>query len=638
MRVGFDAKRIFHNNTGLGNYGRDIIRGLHEHTPVSKLILYNTKPSRIKRLEALDKTEVRYPKGWFWNKFYSIWRLGPVSRQILEDGIDIFHGLSGETPTGLKKMNIPTIVTIHDLIFLSHPHYYSLIDRIIYKKKFQHATQNADKIIAISEQTKRDIIKYLHIDERKIRVIYQGCNKAYKVGYSDTEKARVIEKFALPDEYILNVGTLQERKNALTIVKAIHGTDLHLVLIGNEKSYARKIHSYIRTFELEDQVIFLKNVPVTELAIIYQLATVFCYPSICEGFGIPIIEALYSKTPVITSVGSCFPEAGGPSSVYIDPDDENMLRSQLQRLFRDPGLRDRMVEQGHAFVQKFREDAVAEKIYEIYTSVLSERLLETESPPHKISALMITYNEKEHIDEVLKNLDFADEIIIVDSFSTDGTAETIKDHPKAKLIQRNFKNYTDQKSYALGQATHDWILFMDADERITDPLKSEILKTISRPGPKASAYYFYRVFMFKKEVLRYSGWQTDKNYRLFRKSKVHFLKERIVHETLFVDGISGYMENKLIHYSYKNYQDYKDKMIKYGQMKAQEEVQKSYEPNLYHFVLRPTYKFMNQYIFRLGILDGKKGMIISYLNALGVYVRYKELRRLRQLQNRATTS
>ncbi len=638
MRVGFDAKRIFHNNTGLGNYGRDIIRGLHEHTPVSKLILYNTKPSRIKRLEPLAKAEIRYPRGWLWNTFSSIWRLGPVSRQILEDRIHIFHGLSGETPTGLRKMDIPTVVTIHDLIFLSHPHYYSLIDRIIYKRKFQHATRNADKIIAISEQTKRDIIKYLHIDDRKIRVIYQGCNKAYKERYSNSEKAQVIEKFGLPVEFILNVGTLQERKNALTIVKAIRDTKLHLVLIGNEKTYARKIHAYIRSNSLENQVIFLKNVPVRELAIIYQLATVFCYPSICEGFGIPIIEALYSKTPVITSVGSCFPEAGGPASVYIDPENADILRSELQRLFMDPELRKQMAEQGHAFVQKFRDDVVAEKIHEIYTSVLSERLLETECPPRKISALMITYNEIEHIDEVLENLDFADEIIIVDSFSNDGTAEKIKKHPKAKLIQRNFKNYTDQKSYALQQASNDWILFMDADERITTPLKTEILKTISRPGPKASAYYFYRVFMFKKEVLRYSGWQTDKNYRLFRKSKVHFLKERIVHETLVVDGISGSMQNKLIHYSYKNYGDYKEKMIKYGMMKAQEEVQKSYEPNLYHFVLRPTYKFLNQYIFRLGILDGKKGMIISYLNALGVYVRYRELRRLRQLQNRTTLS
>ncbi len=632
MRVGFDAKRIFHNDTGLGNYGRDVIRMLHEYTPIQKYLLYNTKPASVTRLEPLPHTEIKYPKGWFWNLFSSIWRLGPVTRQAAEDQIDIFHGLSGETPIGLKKRGIASIVTIHDLIYLSHPHYYSLFDRIIYKRKFQHATRNTDKIIAISEQTKRDIIKYLHVDEDKIEVVYQGCNKAYKAAYSTSEKKQVAQKFGLPDEFILNVGTLQERKNALLIVQAIRGTDMNLVLIGNEKSYARKIHAYIEAHNLNQQVIFLKNVPVKELAIIYQLATVFCYPSFCEGFGIPIIEALYSNTPVITSIGSCFPEAGGPDSIYTDPNDLEMLRSNLKLLFRDPGIRKQMAQSGLEFVQRFSDEKVADNLYGIYQSVFDVEEKESLAIPKKLSALMITFNEIEHIDAVLENLDFADEIIIVDSFSTDGTVERIKAHPKAKLIQRAFKNYTDQKSFALTQATHDWVLFMDADERITEALKKEIEDTLKYRSSKASAYYFYRVFMFKDEVLRFSGWQTDKNYRLFRKSKVHFLQERIVHETLVVDGKSDYMENKLIHYSYNNYYDYKNKMIKYGQMKAQEEVQKSYKPNPYHFVLRPLYKFFNQYILRLGILDGKKGMIISYLNALGVYARYRELRRLKKEQ------
>lgn len=632
MRVGFDAKRIFHNDTGLGNYGRDVIRVLHEYTPIDKFLLYNTRPSVVTRLEPLPNTEIKYPKRWLWKKLSSIWRLGAVTRQAAEDNIDIFHGLSGETPTGLKKRGIASIVTIHDLIFLSHPHYYSLFDRIIYKRKFQHATRNTDKIIAISEQTKRDIIRYLNVDEDKIEVVYQGCNKAFKVQYNTSEKRMVVEKFNLPEEFILNVGTLQDRKNALSIVQAIRGTFMHLVLIGNEKSYARKIHAYIDAHKLHEQVIFLQNVPVKELAIIYQLAKVFCYPSFCEGFGIPIIEALYSKTPVITSIGSCFPESGGPDSIYIDPNDQEVLRSKLLMLFNNPEIRTLMAESGHAFVQKFSDEEVAENIYKIYKSVVSEEERKVIPVPRKLSALMITFNEIEHIDAVLDNLSFADEIIIVDSFSTDGTVERIRSHPKAKLIQRVFKNYTDQKSFALTQASHDWVLFMDADERVTEPLRKEILNTLKYRSTKASAYFFYRVFMFKDQVLHFSGWQTDKNYRLFRKSKVHFLQERIVHETLVVDGKSDLMENKLIHYSYKNFYDYKSKMIKYGQMKALEEVQKSYKPNLYHFLLRPLYKFFNQYILRLGILDGKKGMIICYLNALGVYTRYQELKRLKKLQ------
>ncbi|QCW99349.1 glycosyltransferase [Aggregatimonas sangjinii] len=249
---------------------------------------------------------------------------------------------------------------------------------------------------------------------------------------------------------------------------------------------------------------------------------------------------------------------------------------------------------------------------------------------NKISALLITFNEIANIDEVLENIQFADEIIVVDSYSTDGTVERIKTNSRVQLFQRPFINYTNQKSFAMKQASNDWILFLDADERLTDALKNEVLLTVNSENA-AEAYMFYRTFMFQKKILRFSGWQSDKNFRLFRKSKASFTKDRIVHETLNVDGKTDVLNHKLIHYSYTNYEDYKGKMIKYGQMKAQEEFEKNYKPNLYHFTLRPAYRFFNHYFLRLGFLDGKKGIIISYLNALGVYSRYKELKRLRQI-------
>ena len=250
----------------------------------------------------------------------------------------------------------------------------------------------------------------------------------------------------------------------------------------------------------------------------------------------------------------------------------------------------------------------------------------------KITALLITFNEASNIDAVLENISFADEIIIIDSYSTDGTVEKIKEHANVKLIQRPFKNFTDQKTFAMQQASNDWVLFMDADERLTDTLKNEILKTVNTEGLEPVAFMFLRTFMFKNKVLRFSGWQSDKNYRLFRKNKVHFDKGRIVHETLVVNGKSGIMKNKLIHYSYSDYDDYKGKMVKYGQMKAIEEHKKNKKAYPYHFVFRPLYKFFNHYILRLGILDGRKGMTICYLNALGVYSRYKEMKRLRALE------
>lgn len=632
MKIGFDAKRIFHNTTGLGNYGRDVIRMLHDKQEIDEFVLYNTKVPKSSKFNRLDKFSVKYPQGWFWKRFPSLWRLGQVSQQALIDCVDIYHGLSGEVPKGLKKRGIASVVTVHDLIFLSHPHYYSLFDRYIYKRKFLHAVKNTDTVIAISEQTKSDVLKYSGIDPQKVKVVYQGCSNAYKKIYSNEQKNKVAKKYGLPKSFVLNVGTLQERKNALTIVKAVHGTPNNLVIVGNEKRYAKQIREYIAKNGLTEQVLFLKNVPVEELATMYQMATVFCYPSICEGFGIPIIEALYSRVPVITSKGNCFPEAGGPDSIYIDPHNPEELRERLNLLFADPEYRAQIAEKGYSYVKRFNDNAVATNIFNVYAQVLQESGIAKDGPirKNKISALLITYNEIEHIDAVLKNLSFADEIIVVDSFSTDGTVERIKTFGNVQLIQRPFKNYTDQKSFALKQASHEWVLFNDADERVTKALREEILAIVNAETTTANAYFFQRTFMFQDEILHYSGWQSDKNYRLFKKSKVRFTEERIVHETLLVNGKSDTLNNKLIHYSYKNYEDYKEKMIKYGQMKAQEELIKGVTPNPYHFILRPMYKFLNHYVLRLGIFDGKKGLIISYLNALGVYTRYKELSRLRK--------
>ncbi|MEM8928113.1 MAG: glycosyltransferase family 2 protein [Bacteroidota bacterium] len=246
----------------------------------------------------------------------------------------------------------------------------------------------------------------------------------------------------------------------------------------------------------------------------------------------------------------------------------------------------------------------------------------------KISALLITFNEEKNIQEILENLDFADEIVVVDSFSTDQTMEIVNSFKHVKSFQRPFKNYTDQKQFALAQATYDWILFLDADERIPIGLKEEILNIVRKEKETASAYYFLRTFMFRDSILRFSGWQTDKNYRLFKKSKVRFAKDRIVHETLIVDGTSLTLKHRLIHYSYSDYESYKSKMVKYGQMKAKEEFRKGKRAKWYHILLRPAYKFLNHYLLRLGFLDGEKGIIICYLNALGVWSRCVELKKL----------
>ncbi len=246
----------------------------------------------------------------------------------------------------------------------------------------------------------------------------------------------------------------------------------------------------------------------------------------------------------------------------------------------------------------------------------------------KISALIITYNEMGYIERCLDSVAFADEIIVVDSYSSDGTYEYLTNRSRIKTLQHSFQNYTAQKSFALKQASHDWVLFVDADEVVTDNLKKEILNTVNNPTEHV-AYWFYRQFMFQDEKLHYSGWQTDKNHRLFLKDSVKFSEEKLVHEVLEVKGTSGALNEKLLHYCYKNFDDYKNKMLNYGRFKAKEAINRNDKFNYSSLLLKPAWKFVYHYFLRLGFLDGKKGIIICYLNALGDLEKYRELRKLR---------
>lgn len=251
----------------------------------------------------------------------------------------------------------------------------------------------------------------------------------------------------------------------------------------------------------------------------------------------------------------------------------------------------------------------------------------------KISALVITYNEIGYIEACLNSLSFADEIIVVDSYSTDGTYEYLRNREDVTVIQNPFKNFMAQKSFAMSKANHDWILFLDADEVIPAALKREIQETLQK-DPKTVAFKFRRQFMFKTNKLRFSGWQTDKNYRLFRKSKVRFTPSRIVHETLEIDGAVRCLREKLLHYSYKNYEDYRAKMIHYGTLKAIQEYPCNTVLKGYKYAVAPLWKFAYNFFIRLGFLDGINGLIICYLDSLTYIVRLKEFKRLEREAHR----
>ncbi len=371
MRIGYDAKRIFHNTTGLGNYSRDLVRILSTYYPDNQYFLYNPKTPRVTRLQLAKNMIVKMPTSFFSKLLPSLWRSKFITNDITKDKIDIYHGLSGELPAGIDKIPAKSVVTIHDLIFIRFPELYKPIDRKIYTKKFKKAAQIANIVVAISEQTKQDIIKFLDISSEKIQVIYQGCHHAFKQEYDEDLKKALRQKYNLPEQFLLNVGTIEERKNAFTIVKAIQNTSHKLVIVGRKTPYAQQITDFIEQHNMQNQVIFLEGLKLEELALLYQMASIFIYPSIFEGFGIPIIEAIYSKTPVITNKNGVLPEAAGKDSYFLtNVNDANEMRDIINRVISIDTTEN--IEKSYEFVQKFNDDIIAQRWYELYQKMIED--------------------------------------------------------------------------------------------------------------------------------------------------------------------------------------------------------------------------------------------------------------------------
>jgi glycosyltransferase involved in cell wall biosynthesis len=381
MRIAFDAKRAFQNNTGLGNYSRSLIEALAKNYPEHEYYLAAPKQTDMFSIVGMNNVCTITPKG-IWKPLSSLWRSKYVINDLKKLGINVYHGLSNEIPSGINDTGIKSVVTIHDLIFERYPKQYKSVDVAIYRKKFISACKYADKVIAISEQTKQDIMEFYKTPEHKIEVCYQSCNPIFEGIVTEEEKKSIRAKYQLPEKYFLYVGSVIERKNLLLICKALllSNSTIPLVVIGNSNNgYLQTVKSYITENNLQKTVIFLSESPkamsdkgfrsANDFPAIYQSAIAMIYPSIFEGFGIPILEALWSRLPVITSTVSCMPETGGDAAYYIDPGDADSLAKAMQQIATDDVLRKTMIEKGVVNAQKFAPATCAEAVMKVYQSL-----------------------------------------------------------------------------------------------------------------------------------------------------------------------------------------------------------------------------------------------------------------------------
>ncbi|WP_118972819.1 glycosyltransferase family 4 protein [Taibaiella koreensis] len=372
LRIGFDAKRAFLNHTGLGNYSRSVIGSLARFFPSESYFLYTPRIVKDSRTLPMLQPAVtlRSPR---LPVLTSAWRSRFVVPQLKRDRLDIYHGLSHELPAGIQYTGIKTLVTIHDLIFLRYPQYYKAADRKIYELKFRHACKHADRIIAISEQTKRDIVHYFGTAPDKIHVVYQTCDPAFGHACTPEQLQQVSSRYALPAHYLLYVGTIEERKNLMLIARALSMMPHeHLVVVGKPTAYAEKVKTYLKEHHIEGQVTFLERVPFPDLPALYQRADIFIYPSEFEGFGIPLLEALYSGVPAIGATGSCLEEAGGPGSIYVSPENPQALADAIRLIQSDKQQRQQMIQTGKQYASGFTEEAHAGRLMEHYRQLAAE--------------------------------------------------------------------------------------------------------------------------------------------------------------------------------------------------------------------------------------------------------------------------
>ncbi len=373
LNIAYDAKRAFFNKSGLGNYSRDLIKVLAAYEPQNHYYLFKHKDKKGIEFDLASNTEIVLPQSKFYTKYGSLWRSYGISKELKYYPIDIYHGLSQELPLGIEKSNVKTVVTIHDCIFLRYPELFDISFRIIFKKKYAHACKVADRIIAISEQTKQDIMHYFNVPEDKIELVYQGCSPIFYNTEAEEKKNFVREKYGLPDTYILSVGSIEERKNLMGIFEALveGNIDIPVVAIGKSTAYADKVKAYVKKHKLEDKALFIHNADFEDFPSVYQMATVFVYPSMFEGFGIPILEALNSNTPVITTVGSCFPEVGGTAARYVEFGNTLQMIEELKEVLANETLRKNMVEKGAKQALLFREEKIAKDLMEVYRKVMN---------------------------------------------------------------------------------------------------------------------------------------------------------------------------------------------------------------------------------------------------------------------------
>ena len=383
MIIGYDGKRAFQNKTGLGNYSRSLVSIVASYFAQYRYILFAPKQTSLFDISTVANFSTITPKKPFYKKFPSLWRRAGMVKDIVDAGVNIYHGLSNELPLGIEKTPVKTVVTIHDLIFERFAETYKFDERYVHRWKIKRACKVADAVIAISKQTRDDLVNLYKIAAEKIFICYQSCNPVFEIIAQPEEKALIKKRYQLPDRYFLFVSSITPRKNLEAICQAMillkDELQIPLVIIGDGKKEKEKVKQSMHQNGLQDRLLFLNELAVSkekpfetgaDFPAIYQQALALIYPSVFEGFGLPVLEALWSGLPVICSNTSSLPEVAGDAALYFAPQDYALLASHMKAIAGIESLVAELQMKGFEQAKKFTSGQYAQSIMNVYKKVL----------------------------------------------------------------------------------------------------------------------------------------------------------------------------------------------------------------------------------------------------------------------------
>lgn len=370
MIIGYDGKRAVKNMTGLGNYSRLVVENMAKEFPASRLLLYTPEMRdnpRLASLQRLHNVEFRLPAAQGFHG--TLWRTFGLTNNLAADKVELYHGLSNELPLNIRNAGLPSVVTIHDVIYRRLPYCYKPVDRMLYDFKYSRACRNATRIIAVSQRTKEDVMELYGIDADKIDVVYQGCDESFKTPLPSTLLEETRGRLQLPEKFILQVGTIERRKNLELTIRSLTAVDdtVSLVAVGKDNhGYLAEMKKLAESLGVSRRLKWIHDLQFSDMPAVCQLAEVIAYPSRYEGFGIPVIEGLESMRPVVAATGSCLEEAGGEAAFYVDPDDVRAMGATIRSILSAGASLQPRLELGKRHAATFNTADMAAKIMDTY--------------------------------------------------------------------------------------------------------------------------------------------------------------------------------------------------------------------------------------------------------------------------------